>query len=53
VTIRIKKACSLNGSNEFLKEIGIVQYNDSYNGIHSIIFDSRGVVVVTFKDVDI
>ena len=31
----------MNGSNEFLEEIGFVQCN----GIHSIIFDSRRVVV--------
>ena len=36
-----KRGCSLNGSNEFLKETGYLHYN----GIHSIIFDSRGVVV--------
>jgi len=40
-----KAGCSLNGSNEFLKETGFVQYN----GIHPIIFDSRGVVV-SFED---
>jgi len=36
-----KEGCSLNGSNEFLKETGFVQYNR----IHSSIFDSKGVVV--------
>jgi len=43
-----KEGCSLNGSNEFLKETGIVQFY----GIHSIIFNSRGVIV-NFKDVKI
>jgi len=40
-----KEGCSLNGSNEFLKETGILRYYS----IHSIIFDSRGVIV-NFED---
>jgi len=43
-----KEGCSLNGSNEFLKEIGILQCY----WIHSFIFDSRGVVV-SFQEGDI
>jgi len=44
-----KEGCSLNGSNEFLMESGFVQFY----GIHSIIFDSRGVVVSFQGDGDI
>jgi len=36
-----KEGCSLNGSNEFLEESGILRYYS----IHSIIIDSREIVV--------
>ena len=44
-----KEGCSLNGSNEFLKETGFLRYHS----IHSVIFDSRGVVVTFQGDCDI
>ena len=49
MTIRIKKGCSLNGSNEFLKETGILRWYS----LDYFIFDSRGVVVSFQGDGDI
>jgi len=45
ITIRIKKGCSLNGSNEFLMEIGFLQCN--LDPFHYLRFKR---IVVNFQD---